>query len=63
MSLVEYSICILYDCQREYNNNEDIRLDGFDFTKFNVRMDIMIPELKIELKKAYEDILKDIANK
>ena len=64
MSLVEYSICILCDCQREYkNNNEDIRLDGFDFTKFNVRMDIMIPELKIELKKAYEDILKDIANK
>lgn len=59
-----YSICILCDCQREYKNNkEDIRLDGFDFTKFNVRMDIMIPELKIELKKAYEDILKDIANK
>lgn len=59
-----YSICILCDCQREYKKRkEDIRLDGFDFSKFNVRMDIMIPELQRELKKSYQDILKDIDNK
>ena len=59
-----YSICILCDCQREYKKRKgDIRLDGFDFSKFNVRMDIMIPELQRELKKAYQDILKDIDNK
>jgi hypothetical protein len=56
-----YSICILCDCQREYKKRKgDIRLDGFDFSKFNVRMDIMIPELQRELKKYYQDILKDI---
>ena len=59
-----YSICILCDCQREYKKKTgDIRLDGFDFTKFNVRMDILVPELQRELKKAYKDILKDIEEK